>query len=262
MKTLEWWMSRGYIFSPEISFVLYNHNMSEATIQIVDDLKKFPNSEIIVLDDGSMHNHTRAILDYLNGMNEFVVHANDLFDVVMLNRTISFARGEYVVVVQDDDFYKGEAWVKNALRLFEKDPKMAIVGGRDRVSVSGEGEIEVGRYGPFQYAQIINAAPMWIRRSIFLELGGFDLDFVPMFWHEGALCIKAWLNGYHVGWHRSGVQVCAVETTERRAAKLRLKHGAGSKNFALLIQKYGAVLDDVQGMVDRKNEDKLSSRDA
>ena len=103
MKTLEWWGSRGYLWSPTVSFVLSTHNLSGAAMRVIDDLRQFADAEIIVVDDGSSHDHTRLLVDYLDGVNEFVLHANDLYDVIVLNRAISFARGTYVALIQDDD---------------------------------------------------------------------------------------------------------------------------------------------------------------
>ncbi len=253
MKSLKWWGSRGYVFNPAISFVLSNHNMSKQSKEIVNHLRQFRNTEIIVLDDGSEHNHTKALLDHMDGVNEFVVHANDLFDVVMFNRVFGFARGEYIVVLQDDDVYKGREWVTRALKILNEDPKIAILGGRNRITMSRDGKIIVEGDGKFRYAQIINAAPMWVRRDAFLELGGFDNDFAPNFWHEPELCIRAWLNGYRVGWYRSGADICAVRTGKRRVEKQILGREARARNRLLLLEKLGGKLEDVQKMVDACN---------
>ena len=168
VKTLQWWGSRGYLFNPAISFVLSNHNMSKQSKEIVNHLRQFRNTEIILLDDGSEHNHTKALLDHRGGVNEFVVHANDLFDVVMFNRVFGFARGEYIVVLQDDDAYKGREWVTRAMKILNEDPKIAILGGRNRITMSKNGKKIVEGDGEFKYAQMINAAPMWVRRDAFL----------------------------------------------------------------------------------------------
>lgn len=244
------------MLNPTVSFVVSNHDMSEQTKRIVDHLRKFSGNEIIVLDDGSSHDHTKALLDHMNGVNEFIVHANDLFDVVMLNRVFGFARGKYIVALQDDDIHKGREWVTEALRILNGDPKIAVLGGRHLISVSGNGGVSVEGMGPFRYAQAVNTAPMWVRKDAFLELGGFDNNFVPMMWHESDLCIRAWLNGYRVGWYSSGVDSCGVPTPKRRAGKAIFEAEARRKNRALLMEKHGAVLDDVQKMVEACNKQK------
>lgn len=252
-KTLEWWQSRGYNYHPKVSFLLHTHNLSDMAIQIVNDLRWMKSAEIIAMDDGSEHDHTKRLLDHLVGVNEFVIHPNDLCDVIVFNRVISFARGEYVVVIQDDDEYKGKEWVQRAIAIMEKDPKIAILGGRSRLRVSKGGEKSVERRGAFQYAQVVNAAPLWLRRSAFLELGGFDLDFAPYSWHEGALCMEAWLNGYHVGWYESRVGICALSTPERRKLSFPMRKQAEWRSLDLFFGKYDDRLDEVQKLVDRAN---------
>lgn len=216
-------------------------------MRVVGDLRKFEDAEIIVIDDGSSREHTSLLVRRLYGVNEFVLHANDLYDVVVLNRAIGFARGKYVAIIQDDDGYNDKAWVTRAVTFLNNRPRLAILGGRDRVTVSKGGKPVVGpRKGIFQYAQIINAAPMWVRRNTFLELGGFDMDFSPMLWHEGALCLKAWLSGYHVGWYESMVKTSTVKTSGRRNAGKYLRSAASKKNYRLLMEKFGDKLGDIE----------------
>ena len=253
VKSLDWWGSRGYLWEPKISFVVCNHNMSVQALEIVKDLRKFEDSEIIVIDDGSTHNHTRALVDNMNGVNEFVVHANDLFDVIVFNRVFGFARGDYIAVLQDDDEYKGTDWVTKAIAILDRDKSIAILGGRARVTVNGSGEKKIERDGSFQYAQAINAAPMWIRKSTFLKLGGFSRDFAPMLWHEPDFCVRAWLAGYCVGWYKSGIHALAIATRNRRKNKETLECEARAKNFALLMDRYGDRLDGILEDVIQQN---------
>jgi GT2 family glycosyltransferase len=228
--------------------------MSGAAVQIVDDLRQFSDSEIIVIDDGSSHDHTQRLVGYLNGVNEFVLHANDLFDVIVFNRVFAFARGKYIAVMQDDDKYKGKDWVTRAVGHLDWDPKLAILGGRMRITLPKDGKARDEGAGVFQYVQAINASPMWIRREAFLELGGFDIDFAPMLWHEPAFCLKAWLSGYHVGWYKSGIRSCAIPTRQRRNVKEELTRDARKKNYELLMERYGDKLDGIRECVERMNQ--------
>jgi len=260
VKTLKWWGSRGYKWHPKISFVVCNHNLSSATVKIVNDLRQFDNAEIIVIDDGSTHDHTQVIVNYLNGVNEFVVHANDLFDVIVFNRVFGFAQGEYIAVVQDDDEYKGSGWVDRAVEILDGDPNLSILGGRARITVSSNGSKKIEDDGDFCYAQAINAAPMWVVRSAFLDLGGFSQDFGPMLWHEPEFCIRSWLNGYHVGWYKSGTKGLAIRTRKRRSNKETLECEARAKNFKLLMEMYGTKLAAVQDLVSKQNRILESTR--
>lgn len=249
-KTLQWWGNRGYLFRPTISFVLSTHNLSGAAMRVIDDIRQFKDAEIIVIDDGSSHVHTKKLIDDLSGVNEFVIHANDLFDVIVLNRAFDFARGKYIVTIQDDDDYSNRLWIDRAVKILSGRPKLAILGGRDRVTVlPGTKPKKEPRDGIFQYAQVINASPMWVKKDVFLELGGFDNDFAPMLWHEGALCLKAWLSGYHVGWYDSMVKTCTVMTSGRRNIRSQLATASTKKNRLLLMEKFGGRLSEIHEIV-------------
>lgn len=253
MKTLEWWESRDYEYYPQISYLIHTHNMSEHAIGVVNSVRGLAFSEIIVMDDGSDHKHTQRILDNLTEVDEYLIYSNDLGDVLLFNHAIRFALGEYVVILQDDDEHIGLDWINLALQAFDKDPKLAILGGRVRLCVFEDGQRVIGRDGPFQYAQVVNAAPFWIRKSAFLDLGGFDFDFAPYAWHEGELCMRAWLSGYHVGWYRSGVNICAVDTPERRGISFSIRTDARHRNLGIFLEKYGDRLGHVQEMAKAMN---------
>lgn len=258
-KTLEWWGSRGYLYHPTISFVMDAHNMGREVIESIRELRKFDDAEIIIMDDGSSHDYTKLLLDELAGVNEFLLHSNDLFGVLIMNRTFYYAKGKYIAKIQDDDVYKGTAWVARALALFEKYPDLAILGGRDTVVYPDGWDEEKDkpivrrRCQKFEFVQAIDEAPMWIRRSDFIELGGLDEDFAPFFMSEIELCFKAWLSGKSVGWYPSGLIPCGINTDERRLTKRPLSRAAWAKNRKLLCEKFGDRFGEVAEMAERRN---------
>lgn len=233
--------------------------MSEETIEIVRHLREYTDAEIIVMDDGSAHGSTKHILDYIVDVNEFMLHFNDLFCVITQNRAIGFARGKYVVKLQDDDTYPGTKWVDDAVALFEKHQDLAIIGGRGSLSLPNDWDFTGAlpwrpNCPKFQFVSMVNEAPMWIRRSDFLELGGFDEGFAPHYWGEQELCMRAWLAGKSVGWYPSGVRRCIRETGLRRRDKQPIQHACLIKNREIFKRKYGDKLERVNGLVRKRNE--------
>lgn len=243
----------------KVSFLLEVHNMSEEAVNITRGLRQYSDAEIIIMDDGSSHDHTRRILDEINGVNEFLLHYNDLFVVLTQNRAISFARGEYVVKLQDDDIYSGTAWIDRALELFAEYPSLAIIGGRGSLKLPDDWDFSKPlpwrpRAPRFEFVCAVNEAPMWIRRADFLELGGFDEDFAPHYWGEQELCFRAWLAGKSVGWYDSGWKRCATNLTERINTKRPLQHQSWRKNSAIFDRNFGDKLSYVNGLVRAKNK--------
>lgn len=241
-----------------MSFLLETHNMSSDAIRVVRDLREYPNPEIIVMDDGSSHNHTRHILDELNGVNEFVLHFNDLFSTLTINRAIGFAHGEYIVKLQDDDIYPGTEWIDEAIGLFAKHPDLMIIGGRGSLNLPvGWNFAKSLPWQPyckkFEFVPAINEAPMWYRRADFLELGGLDEGFAPCYWSEQEICFRAWLAGKSVGWYLSGVKRCAIDTGLRRKNKQMLQHESWRKNSRIFSKKFGSRLGFINGVVRERN---------
>jgi len=256
-KTLEWFNSRGYFNQPAVSFVLNTHNMSKDAIGIIALLRLFDNSEIIVVDDGSDHSHTKMLVDELTGINESLLHLSDLFEVFALNRAFGFARGELCVYLQDDDRFVGTDWMTKAVNLFSKYPDMAILGGRNAIAFTQDSSrtkpIVRANCQDFEFVQSLNTAPFWVRRSDFLKLGGFDEDYAPFMYSESDLCLRAWLRGKSVGWYNSGRKT-SVPTPSRRSNKEYLESNATALHFKMIMDHYGNKLGDIQKMVDRENK--------
>jgi GT2 family glycosyltransferase len=261
MKTLEWWGSRGHLLHPKVSFLLETHNLSEETVDIAKGLRQYPNAETIIIDDGSTHDHTKCIADGLGGVNEYLLHFNDLFVVLTQNRAVSFARGEYIVKLQDDDVYPGMDWIERALVLFDEHKDLAIIGGRGSVSLPDGWDFS--RPLPwrprcplqFQFVSMVNEAPMWIRRSDFLGLGGFDQEFAPHYWGEQELCLRAWLSGKSVGWYDSGWRRRGVDLRRRIREKELLHLESWRKNSAIFARNFADKLGYINRLVCARNQE-------
>lgn len=211
-KSYEYWLSKGYLNTPRISFIIQSHNKSYQVIHIVQKLRTYPNAEIIVIDDGSDLQHTAALSKALQKANEFLIRANDLYENVTYDKTIRFSNGQYIALLQDDDDFENLAWVDEAMSCFEKYPKLCILGGNngldfvldeDRKFGLGEkyGDESAGD-GSFRFVHHVDRAPMWLNRELFMEkLMHIDFSFAPFQFDDCELCLRAWLNGLQVGWY-------------------------------------------------------------
>ncbi|HIX74991.1 MAG TPA: glycosyltransferase [Candidatus Parabacteroides intestinipullorum] len=214
-KTYEDWLAKGYRNHPKVSFIIESHNKSLGVRRIVRKLREYPDAEIIVIDDGSSFAHTRALVKFLDGGNEFLVRANDLYENVMYDKTIRFANGRYVVLMQDDDEITSLDWVDKGIRYFERYPDMVILGGLDGLNFVIDEENRWGyvdQYpdkakGGFRFVHSVNRAPMLLDRDLFLKhLGHIDFSFAPFQCDDCELCLRAWLSGLKVGWYDAGFE--------------------------------------------------------
>ena len=264
-KTYEMWSNRGYESQPKITFIIQSHNKSEQVCTIVENLRKVKHSEIIVIDDGSIESHTKKLAAFLNVGNEFIIRANDLYEVITYDRAITMARGEYVVLLQDDDDFQQVDWVKQGIVLFEKYEKLAILGGRtgclpcDQTDDGTPGshilEGDLGRVAnllkskivetpdgenEFKFVEHVNRAPMWIRRDYYLnKLGGADQSFAPFQFDDTELCLRAWTVGLQVGWYPARFKINALGNGGMRIWNSDLTERQSGVNAKKIDDRYG-----------------------
>ena len=206
------WAAKGYVNEPLVTFIIQSHNKSLQVMHIVDKLRSYPKAEILVIDDGSELVHHDRLSRYLVRANEFLVRANDLYENVMYDKTIRMANGRYIALMQDDDDFKDLTWVDRAIHLFEQYPQMAILGGKDGMDFAidkQQQKFEIvpytdGASADFRFVAHVDRAPMWINKVLYMEkLKHIDFSFAPFQFDDIELCLRAWLEGYQVGWYKT-----------------------------------------------------------
>jgi glycosyltransferase involved in cell wall biosynthesis len=205
-KCYEAWAAKGYQHHPEVSVIIQSHNKSLQVAHIVPKLRQYPSVEIIVIDDGSSEAHTRRLTRLLTGSNEFLVRANDLYEVTTYDRTIRMANGDYIALLQDDDDFDSLEWMHQAVALFRSHPTLAILGGHGARAVVFDDATKRAFGGDcdytdeFCYVPTVNRAPMWIQKQLFdTHLHHIDPLFAPFQFDDYELCLRAWRCGLQVG---------------------------------------------------------------
>lgn len=259
-KTYEDWLAKGYRNLPKVSFIIESHNKSLGVRRIVRKLREYPDAEIIVIDDGSSFAHTRALVKFLDGGNEFLVRANDLYENVMYDKTIRFANGRYVVLMQDDDEITSLDWVDKGIRYFERYPDMVILGGLDGLNFVIDEENRWGyvdQYpdkakGGFRFVHSVNRAPMLLDRDLFLtRLGHIDFSFAPFQCDDCELCLRAWLSGLKVGWYDAGFE--SMLAGGMRIWNKGLIGVQEIKNRGKLYEMYKDRVNEISALVEKAN---------
>ncbi|MDR2969760.1 MAG: glycosyltransferase [Tannerellaceae bacterium] len=261
-KSYEDWAAKGYKNTPEVSFIVQSHNKSNAVIHIVKELRKFPDAEIVVIDDGSTLEHTRNLASFLIGGNEFMIRANDLYENVMYDKAIRFANGTYVVLLQDDDRIPGTEWVSRAVNLFRKYPDMVILGGLNGLNIYPDEEnkwLHVKEYTDrniydkeFRFVHSVNRAPMLINKPLYMEhLKHIEFSFAPFQCDDTELCLRAWLAGLKVG--RYNAVFDSLMAGGMRIWNSEFMNSQGRKNHRKLYDMYAPSLDRVTALVEEAN---------
>lgn len=195
----------SYQERPKLAFIVHSFNRKSNVDQLVGGLRRSGDHELIVCDDGSIDGSRERWLGHLDGANDLLLCTNDLHEIRVLDRAITLARSEVVCLVQDDDVIPTtNHWVEEVLSTFDAHPQLAIVGGFMGFEAIGAGTVPL--WGPcsFRFVHHVNIGPYFIRRSAYEELGGWDHSFSavgePGICFDSELCLRAWAQGYEVGY--------------------------------------------------------------
>ena len=243
---------------PRVTAVLQLFNKRQNVEAIFAALHSSPIEEIIVIDDGSRDGALEILPALLTGKNHFIIRSNDLFEIRTYSRALDFARGEIVALLQDDDIPPiGGAWIHDALRLFDQHPKMAVLGGRDGLELKlsnssnsadsphqvtyravnqNDGErVDI----PFRFVDVVNRAPMLLRRRAIQQLGGIDNTFAPFQCDDVDMCLRAWKAGLQVGLYSTGF-LRDVGMGGMRLFNAATVPTQASKNWRIIYDRYHA----------------------
>lgn len=292
----------AYDHDPRVSFLIQWFNQRENVQRVAAGLPDDPAYETIVCEDGSVDGSLEAWDDQLTRRNDFLIRSNDLHEIRTYTRAAGLARGEFICLLQDDDTLPVDTdWIDATLALFESYPDLAVVCGQsgwglqdidpefsfdppddrcppelDDLLREGGGykderpeEVpsvapEQGR--PFVFVPCISVGPVFIRRRVFEELGGFDLAFSdpgqPGMGFEVDFALRCWEAGYRVGFTPMGLDRGAVGGTmtfsqqdrddahEQAWTKLRADHRDHFEEVAARVHEANADLAPREGAVE------------
>lgn len=170
--------------------------------------------EVIVVDDASPE-PVEAALEGLSGVR-FERNASNLGFIGSCNRGVALARGEFVVLLNNDTVVT-EGWLDAILQVFATRRDTGIVGAKliypdGRLQEAGgivwnDGSAwNVGRdedpdtpaYNYLREADYVSGACLAIRKTLFEQVGGFDRRFAPAYYEDTDLAFAVRAAGYRV----------------------------------------------------------------
>ena len=202
---------------PKVSVVIPSLNGRELLPACLDSLRqqRYPELETILVDNGS-----------IDGSGDYVKRNYPWVRVVRTDQNLGFAggcnfgathaSGKYLLFLSNDTLVTPD-FLEPMVAVLEEDPATGIVQSKmlsmdrpDRVDSIGAFFTRTGilfnpRRGELDMAsgdsacEIFSAqgACMVVRAELFLELEGFDDDFV-IYFDDTDLCWRSWLAGYRV----------------------------------------------------------------
>jgi GT2 family glycosyltransferase len=278
-----------YKDTPSLSILIQSFNHRKNIPTIMERLRLTRAEEIIVCEDGSVDGSEIEWRKYLTRPNDFLIQSNDLHEIRTYNRAANLAAGEFICAMQDDDIPpKDPSWASDALALFWKYPRLAVVGCWHGWAVDFDDPRYpvLARFGappfpgkpvaeipfwddtiekPFMFVESICIGPMFFRRSVFEELGKFDPRFSDVgesgIWLDYDFTMRAWLAGYQVGVYSSaafernvGGQGTMIYSGDSRSANY-------AKNRDYVYSTYGSKIASIRKTIGDLNNKSLVHRD-
>ncbi|KAF0815041.1 hypothetical protein IGB42_00118 [Andreprevotia sp. IGB-42] len=216
----------------------------------------YPNYELIVIDNNS---ETEDAIGYLNGLVALgsdrvrVLRYPEPFNFSAINNAAaSEARGDYLVLLNNDTAITQPDWLENLLNHAQR-PEVGIVGAKllypdGRIQHGG---VVLGLRGPADHPFIgmpgdaegymfrmlfdqnysaVTAACLMIRKSVYFDVAGMDEEAFKVSYNDVDLCLKVHQAGYLAVWtphavlmHEGSVSQTQIDPAKQEAKRKRFQ---------------------------------------
>ncbi|MCX6782597.1 MAG: glycosyltransferase [Candidatus Levybacteria bacterium] len=197
----------------KISIIIPNYNgsmlLKKNIPAVINSIKKYKNSEIIIIDDCSVDNSLSVLNSFKN--NIIIIENNKNIGFAdSVNIAVKKSIGD-IIILLNSDVRPDLDFIKPLLFHFENE-KVFAVGCLDKSIENGE-IIQRGRgigswtRGFFQHSagELDKKNTLWVsggsgafRKSIWEKLGGFSSAYYPFYWEDIDISYRAWKLGYEV----------------------------------------------------------------
>ncbi len=165
--------------NPLVSIVTPCFNVQNTILDTLDsiDQQTYPFYEIILINDGSVDDTERMLLEYATGKDNIIVlsQANN-GQASARNRGLAMAKGEFIVFVDADDKLHPD-FLAECIAVFSNDPSVSMVYTEMQTF---ERENYIYNLSEFKVEEflITNCIPVYcmVRCSHLKSIGGFDMN--------------------------------------------------------------------------------------
>ncbi|NRS90157.1 glycosyltransferase involved in cell wall biosynthesis [Flavobacterium sp. 7E] len=254
---------------PLVSIVFTSYNHQEYLRQALDSLvnQSYPNIEIIIIDDCSTDGSQAILKEYehYNNINLKLQTKNSGSYVKASNLGASFARGEYILFAQCDDFAEPNQ-IEILLKAFDDNPSVGVVFSRSNLvdekgvtfaddfhgrekkfkkAVITKGFIQAEQMKEFlSFSCVIpNLSAALIKRNLFEEINGLSEQYLVVADWEFWLDLSEKTNFYYENKPLNNFRQHA--TTIRSSVKMKTQIVEIYKMFYNHISKYELNQDQI-----------------
>ena len=264
---VEWKLEVGATPPPTVSIVIPSYNGIAYTEALLVTLREtLPpdfRGEIIVVDDASTDD-TQARLKVLTKQDKrlrVLRNRKNSGFIVTCNRGAKAAKGEIVILFNNDTLAL-PGWLPPLLRIFRDYPDAGAVGGKlvfpdGRLQDAGgvvfsdgsaanfgkwDYEVDAPLYNYVREVDYVTGAFIATKRSLFVESGGFDTRFRPIYYEETDYCFRLREMGYQVYYQPESVIVHLEGATSGTDLSTGLKQYQVA-NHIKFVEKWKRVLE-------------------
>lgn len=256
--------------NPKVSIIIPMKDKAKITKSCLESLYNkmtYKNFEIIIVDNGSVEEETRQMLNYYksNYDNFRVIRIESEFNYSYLNnQAVKKAKGEYILFLNNDTEVKdsnfldemvGYAMQKHVgcvgIKLIYKDKKVQHAG-----VVLGYGGVAGHIFVPYDYSDVglfgrlampynytaVTAACLLIKKSKFTEVNGFDEN-LKVALNDVDFCLKVLERGYY-NVCLSNVEMYHYESRSRGYEVTKEKQERYKREESYMLKKWGKNLDN------------------
>jgi spore coat polysaccharide biosynthesis protein SpsF len=218
-------------YAVKISVIIRTHNSENFIIQALNSVLKQTLSkalyEIVVIDDGST-DKTREILKNF-GTEIRCVKGKDLGAVKAINLGIKNSRGQYIILLDSDDYFERNALYEMLSAIEEVNADFVYCNYFEKIIEGGYLNIVDLNDNLFHSV----AGGILIKKTLIEEMGGYDENFI---FPEYDLLIKLIKNNHN------GIHIPqTLFTYVRHKGSLTADNEYVEKGFRQLFDKYGKI---------------------
>lgn len=206
---------------PLVSVLIPNKDHVETLKRCLDSIKEkttYPNYEILIIENNSEEPETEAYYRAL--VQERVLRYSGPFNYAAIhNFAVPYAKGEYLVLLNNDTEVIAESWLEEMLGICQK-PEVGAVGAKlyypdgtiqhagvvlglcgvaSHLFVGSQGDKDgyAGRLVSVQDFSAVTAACMMTKKAAWEQVGGME-EKLAVAYNDIDYCLKLRQAGYHI----------------------------------------------------------------
>ena len=175
--------------NPKISVIICTYNRAHYIVQAIESVLRqdFTDLEIIIIDDASNDNTGEIVKKYSNQdpRIKYFLNEHNLGIAKNRNKGVRLARGQYIAMLDSDDYWIGKDKLQKQFAFLEAWPEVGLIG--TDISRVDENSLELGK----DYFETVDSAirkkillrnqfaqsSILFRKDVFNNVGGYDESF-------------------------------------------------------------------------------------